>query len=99
MPSVRWTPQARRDLEAIEDYFHQIALRYASVVVGEILSATRRLETFPESGRKPVEAEGAKIREIVYKTYRIIYTYPNDLGNVDVLTVVHTSREPSAPGK
>ncbi len=99
MPSVRWTPQARRDLEAIDDYLHQVAPRYASIVVEEILSAARRLETFPESGRKPVEAEGDQIREIVYKSYRIIYTYPNDLGNVDVLTVVHTSREPSARGK
>ncbi|MEM6783415.1 MAG: type II toxin-antitoxin system RelE/ParE family toxin [Bacteroidota bacterium] len=66
MAAIIWTPQARRDLEAIEDYYLVVAPHYASVVVDGLLGSTRRLELFARSGRAVPEISAPMIREVVW---------------------------------
>ena len=51
MAVVIWSPQARADLAAIEEYYVEIAPQYADIVVEGLLGSVRRLESFPLSGR------------------------------------------------
>ncbi|MEM0964004.1 MAG: type II toxin-antitoxin system RelE/ParE family toxin [Bacteroidota bacterium] len=91
MADVVWTAQARRDLEAVEDYYLDVAPSYATVVVDGLLASTRRLADFPLSGRAVPEIDDPEIREVVWRDYRVIYWA--DADRVEVLSVLHTSRQ------
>ena len=91
MAVVRWSPQARADLAAIEDYYLDVAPAFADVVVDGLLASTRRLEAFPLSGRRVPEIDDPLIREVVWREYRVIYWA--DEARVDVLTVLHSSQQ------
>ena len=93
MTTIVWTPQARRDVVAIEDYYLDVAPAYAELVGSALLSATRRLETFPHSGRIVPEVNDPAIREVVWREYRVIYHATDDGSRVDVLTVLHSSQQ------
>ena len=73
MAAVIWSPQARADLAAVEEYYLGIAPQYADLVVDGLLASVRRLEAFPFSGRAVPEIEDPSIREVVWREYRVIY--------------------------
>jgi toxin ParE1/3/4 len=91
--TVIWTPQARADLEAIEDYYLDVAPAYADVIVDGLIASTRRLDVFPQSGRSVPELQDAAMREVIYREYRVIYYYNDEAERVEVLSVMHTSRQ------
>jgi toxin ParE1/3/4 len=90
---VIWTPQARRDVEAIETYYLDVAPAYADVIVDGLTNATKRLETFPRSGRAVPEVEDEDVREVIYRAYRVIYLYDETAARVEVLSVLHSSKQ------
>ena len=96
MADIVWTPQARADLAAIEDYYVEVTPAYADIVVDGLLGSVRRLETFPLSGRSVPEIGDAAIREVVWREYRVIYWADDE--RVDVLSVLHTSQQFGASG-
>jgi len=89
---VEWKPQAIKDLEAIEEYYLKTAPSYGEIFVDNVLAATWQLEEFPESGRMVPEIGDPTIREIFYRSYRIIYLFEGD-GPVEIFTIVHTSQQ------
>lgn len=93
MAEVIWTPQARRDVEAIVAYYLDVAPSYADVVEAGLLGSTRRLETFPLSGRAVLEIEDDSLREVIWREYRVIYHADAEGSRVDVLTVLHSSQQ------
>ena len=97
MADVVWTPQARRDVAAIIDYYLGIAPAFAEVVQAGILDSTRRLAAFPLSGRQVPEIGDETIREVIWREYRVIYFSEPDGGHVEVLTVLHSSQQFGAP--
>ena len=96
---VLWTDPAIDDLQAIRDYIARDSELYADDFIVGILSATERLESFPELGRVTPEAGASIIREIIFGNYRIIYRVHQDM--IQILTVIHGSRDlsrlPSKP--
>ena len=92
MAQVVWTPQARRDVEAIVSYYLEVAPSFAEVVEASLLASTRRLEAFPHSGRAVPEIEEVSLREVLWREYRVIYHVEADGSRVDVLTVLHSSK-------
>jgi plasmid stabilization system protein ParE len=91
--TIDWKPQAWQDLEAIEEYYLKVAPQYGVVFVDEVLSATRQLERSPQLGRIVPEIGDSKIREIFYRSYRIIYFYEEDSEIVEILTIYHGARQ------
>ena len=91
MAEVVWTPRAQGDLEAIEDYYLRVAPALADVAVAGLLASTRRLETFPLSGVAVPEIQDPAIRQVIWRDYRVIYWAERE--RVEVLTVLHTSRQ------
>jgi plasmid stabilization system protein ParE len=89
--AVLWTEQARSDLAAIRAFISQDSPYYASVVVAQLMAATDRLVSFPESGRAVPEFTNPAIREVVHRPYRIVYRLVG-VDQIHILTVHHGSQ-------
>lgn len=88
---VEWTEPALDDMAAIRDYIAEDSPENAYRFIERLFDAAEKLTDFPERGRHVPEAERHDVRELLYKDYRIIYRIKSE--QVDILTVVHGSRE------
>jgi toxin ParE1/3/4 len=87
---IIWSPQSLRDIESIREYISQDSPRVAELVVGRIIKAVERLNTFPASGRKVPERNDPEIREVIESPYRVVYRFRK--GSVEIITVFRASR-------
>ncbi len=87
---VVWSPRAIDDVEAIARYIAEDSMAYARSVVKKIVDATRKLSTFPMSGRVVPEFDEEKIREVFAYSYRIIDRVEGKV--VTIAAVVHGKR-------
>jgi len=90
---LSWTLKASLHLEAIHDYIATDSPYYAKRFVRALIRATRKLETFPNSGREVPELPNRGFREVIYKSYRIIYRVRQPDDEVEVLAVLHGGRD------
>lgn len=74
---VVWSTEALNDLEMIYDFLAESSQRAAQKIVETILSKTKQLEVFPESGaRQQVSKTRARqYRYLIEGHYKIIYSY------------------------
>ena len=93
MAELKWRPQALKDLDAIEAYYEEVAPEYASFFVASVFERAQRLERFPRMGRMVPEIGLESIREVIYRGYRIMYVVDEEETEVEVLTVLHSSRQ------
>lgn len=87
---VTWSPEALDDVEAIAEYIERDSPAYARAVVQKILASTRKLVSFPQSGRVVPELDDDAIREVFVYSYRVIYRTHDQ--RVLVAAVVHGKR-------
>jgi plasmid stabilization system protein ParE len=84
-PALRWTHRAEKDLENIGDYIAEddpvAALRW----VGLLLEKARLAAQLPGVGRVVPELGRADVREVLLRSYRIVYRVRGR--DVEVLTV------------
>ncbi len=92
MTAVVWTPQGIEDLTKIRDYIRSDSPQYADLVVAEVFAATDRLRSFPESGRLVPERSGSGLREVIWRSYRIVYRFRPDHDRAEVLLVFRSER-------
>jgi toxin ParE1/3/4 len=89
---VALSPSARRDLRGIVRYISwdspQRAIDFGQLLV----SSTKRLAEFPEMGRVVPEFGEPSIREIVVRSYRVIYRVDHGDCRVDVVRFWHGAR-------
>lgn len=92
MTRLHWTPQASDDLAAIFAYIAKDSEHYAQLTVRELIAAVGPLRDFPEVGRIVPELNRPDVRELIWRSYRIVYqTTPlNDA--VRVLTIFRGER-------
>ncbi len=93
---VNWTSPSLDDPDGIFEFIARDAPSYAQNFVQQIMQAVDRLETHPKSGRKIPEAGGDELREIIFQGYRIMY-WTIDTDRIDIIAVVHGSRDMSNP--
>ena len=74
-------------------YYLDVASAYADVVEDGLLASTKRLATFPRSGRQVPEIGDAAIREVIWREYRVIHFVDEAAERVEVLTVLHSSQQ------
>ncbi len=89
---VALTPSARRDLRDIVRYVSLDAPERAVSFGQFLIAATKRLADFPDLGRVVPEFKNVAIREIVVRTYRVIYRVNHPDCRVDVLRFWHGAR-------
>lgn len=93
MAVLKWRPQALKDLQAIEAYYENIAPEYARLFVANVFEKVQMLERLPHMGRMVPEIGDAAIRELLYRSYRIMYVVDSEEEEVEILTVMHSSRQ------
>jgi len=81
---------AEEDLESIKNYISKDSIYYANKTVNEIINKTEYLLMFPYMGRKIPEYNNTNLRELIYKSYRILYKINS---NIYILNVFHHSRD------
>jgi len=90
MAIVRWTQHALDDLRDIHGFIARDSPRAAESLVDRLLTATERLEPFPESGRVVPELPELNYREIIVSSYRVLYRPEGN--TVWIAAVVHGRR-------
>ena len=70
---VTWTESAWIDLEEVADYIAKDSPHYAGAFIREVRDAARSLAYLAERGRIVPEFNDPLIRELIVKTYRLIY--------------------------
>lgn len=70
---VVWSSRAQKDLIQIYNYISKDSLYYAQKTVNEIVKKTNKLYDFPQMGRKIENIQDIDYRELIYKSYKIIY--------------------------
>jgi toxin ParE1/3/4 len=94
--SVIWSDLARDELYEIFLSISETSDKYAEIVADQIVSATRKLENFPNLGRVIPEVNNPAFREIIIERYRIMYFVRKD-GNVEIIDIFHSSRKIPRP--
>ena len=87
---VKFEHKANEDLNSIYNYIARDSIYYANKTVNEIINKTEYLLMFPYMGRKIPEYNNINLREIIYKSYRILYKVNS---NIDILNIFHHSRD------
>lgn len=82
--------EAEEDLENIKNYISKDSIYYANKTTNEIINKTEYLLMFPYIGRKIPEYNNENFRELIYKSYRILYKINS---NIYILNVFHCSRD------
>ncbi len=91
MLNIVYTRTARNDLKGIYDYIAQDSAFYAEVFLDRLIKAVDRLGEFPQSGRIVPEINDPLVREVIYKSYRVMY-YVDD-STVYVTQISHSAQD------
>ena len=90
LEKIVWHLEAEEDLIQIYSFISKDSIYYAEITIRDIYNLTNDLLLFSYMGRKLPQADSYNIREIPYKSYRIIYEVSNNC--IYILRVVHKSR-------
>jgi len=89
---VRWSPRASSDFDSLFTYIaadsDSAAIRQARFV----LTATRQLELFPQSGRRTGIQH---VRELVVPSTPFLIRYSLDKDAINILSITHGARDES----
>ena len=82
---ILWTKEALLRLQEIEDYISKDNPAIAIEFVDKLITVAETLTDNPELGRVIPELSLEKIRELLYKNYRIVYLIKKN--SIYILTV------------
>ena len=92
-------PLARADLAEIVHYIAQHNSAAAARVGYELIARAERLTQFPEIGRTVPEFRNRDLREIICRSYRIIYRLKRKEQQIQIVRFWHGARGfPHIPG-
>ena len=87
---IVWSEEALKDIEEIISFISKDSELYAVNFASKIVSAVETLKMFPEIGSIVPEYGDPKMREIIYRNYRIVYLIEERA--VEIITVFHGSK-------
>ena len=91
MVKLNWHSFAKGDLIQIYNYICIDSVYYASKTINEIVQITDNLAEFAYMGRKIPEFNEENKRELIYKSYRIIYEV--QLNKIIIHRIWHSARK------
>jgi len=91
MAQIIWTDPALEDLNEIAEYIALDKPSAARNLVREVFSKVKRLEDFPNSGRKPPELNKTRYRELIFPPCRVFYRIEEE--KVFILYVMRSERK------
>lgn len=91
MVEIKWTHRALEELDDIANYISKDSPKYAQILVKQIYEMISHLKQYPKLGRRVPEYRDPKLREILYKTYRIIYLIKKE--HLEIISIIQGSRK------
>jgi plasmid stabilization system protein ParE len=83
---------ALSDLERIVAYIARVDVRASERMGNQLLDAALSLTTFPERGRVVPEFRRPELREIIFRSYRIIYRVGSRGTSLEIVRFWHAAR-------
>ena len=93
MAKIIWTESAIQALEYIAEFIALDKPSAASNLVHQVMEASDRLSSFPESGRIIPELSDMHYREILIKPCRLLYKFDANQQSIFILNVVRQERD------
>jgi len=87
-----WSPASRDDLRDIVSFISRDSPQRAEAFGYRLIVETDRLENFPELGRVVPEYRISTIREIIVRSYRIVYRVDPERKLVEIARLWHAAR-------
>ena len=89
---IAWSPASRDDLRDIVRFIALDNAERAESFAYELMAKTDALQEHPELGRSVPECRDPRIREIIFRPYRIVYRFDPDRKLVEITRVWHAAR-------
>ena len=89
---IALSPSARQDLRDIVRYISLDSPERATAFGQFLITHTKRLAEFPEMGRVVPEFDLPAIRELIVRSYRVIYRVSHADCRIDVIRFWHSAR-------
>jgi len=87
-----WSPASRDDLLDIVTFISRDSRQRAETFGYRLIAETDKLQNFPEIGRVAPEYRDPTIREIIVRSYRIVYRVDHQRKLVEIARVWHSAR-------
>ncbi len=87
-----WSPASRDDLRDIVSFISRDSTRRAEAFGFRLIAEADKLQTFPEIGRIVPEFNTETIREIMVRSYRIVYRLNHERELVEIARLWHGAR-------
>ena len=87
---MSWTKEAMNNLQQIEDFISTDNPETAIQLIDKLILLTKDLGKFSKKGRIVPELSIDRIREIVHKNYRTVYTIKKN--SITILTVFESHK-------
>ena len=91
MVKVEWLEIANIDLIQIYSYIYQDSIYYSVKTINDIVDLANNLKFLPYMGRKVPEFDDENRRELVYKSYRIMYIIESNI--ILIRRIWHSARK------
>ncbi|PKL16021.1 MAG: type II toxin-antitoxin system RelE/ParE family toxin [Spirochaetae bacterium HGW-Spirochaetae-5] len=87
MAKIVWSPRAADNVESICEHISKDSKRYAQIFAEKIFETIKSIRENPLAGRVVPEYMDDKIRERIYKNYRIIYRLKDEV--IEIAAIYH----------
>jgi toxin ParE1/3/4 len=87
-----WSPASRDDLRDIVSFISRDSRQRAETFAYRLITETDKLDNFSESGRVVPEYGVPTIREIIVRSYRVVYRVNHERKLVEIARVWHAAR-------
>lgn len=87
---IRWSPRSIRNLEDICEHISIDSRYYAFLFAKKVFDIVEGIPRFPESGRIVPEYQDPRLREKIYKGYRIVYRV--ETGLIEIAAITHGTK-------
>ena len=84
--------EAHKDIDFIFEYISRDSTKYANKTIEHIYSLINELESSPYLGRIVPELPEESFRELIYKSYRIVYEILKNSNIIYIHFIVHKKR-------
>lgn len=87
MAEITWSVSALADIQQIGEYIERDSLKYAQVVIRNLVESVDRLKKFPKSGRIIPELHDESLREVIVGSFRVMYRLKG--GQIEIFSILH----------
>ena len=91
MVKLSWHIDAKNDLLQIYNYIYTDSIYYAVKTVNDIIQLVDNLKILPYMGRTIAEYNTNNKRELIYKSYRIMYKVESN--KIEIHSIWHSARK------